>query len=164
MNESETNQGFKPPREQSGKIMLPSQNPIRELTPAFGIFAPAFEYFVDAAQRSVLYWDVMRQRGNQYREHLAKTAPHVLDYEVDLIIDGRTLERPVTLTKRAVPSLSSTPVPDTALVSAASRPTARLVWRLRRGILAISWASCLNPCLVKQSRMWRAQRRHFSKE
>ena len=37
----------------------------------------------------------MRQRGNQYREHLAETAPHVLDYEVELVIDGRTLERPV---------------------------------------------------------------------
>jgi hypothetical protein len=25
-----------------------------------------------------LFWDVMRQRGNQYREHLAETVPHVL--------------------------------------------------------------------------------------
>ena len=57
----------------------------------FGMFAPAMEYMVDAAQRSVLFWDVMRQRGNQYREHLAETAPHVLDYEVELLIDGRTL-------------------------------------------------------------------------
>jgi hypothetical protein len=62
---------------------------------ALGIFAPATEYMIDAAQRSVLFWDVMRQRGNQYREHLAETAPHVLDYEVELVIDGRTLERPV---------------------------------------------------------------------
>ena len=61
----------------------------------FGVFAPAMEYMVDAAQRSVLFWDVMRQRGNQYREHLAETAPHVLDYEVELVIDGRTLDRPV---------------------------------------------------------------------
>ena len=61
----------------------------------FGLFAPAMEYMVDAAQRTVLFWDVMRQRGNQYREHLAQTAPHVLEYEVELIIDGRTLERPV---------------------------------------------------------------------
>ena len=61
----------------------------------FGLFAPAMEYTVDAAQRSVLYWDVMRQRGNQYREHLAETAPHVLDYKVELVIDGRTLDRPV---------------------------------------------------------------------
>ncbi|HVO93775.1 MAG TPA: DUF3141 domain-containing protein [Terriglobales bacterium] len=50
---------------------------------------------IDAAQRSVLFWDVMRQRGNQYREHLAQTAPHVLDYQVELVVDGRTLARPV---------------------------------------------------------------------
>jgi uncharacterized protein DUF3141 len=60
-----------------------------------GMFAPAMEYMVDAAQRSVLFWDVMRQRGNQYREHMAETVPHVLDYQVELVIDGRTLERPV---------------------------------------------------------------------
>ena len=64
-------------------------------TAPLGIFAPAMEYMVDAAQRSVLFWDVMRQRGNQYREHLAETAPHVLDYEVELVVDGRTLDRPV---------------------------------------------------------------------
>jgi hypothetical protein len=64
-------------------------------TPPLGLFAPAVEYMLDAAQRSVLFCDVMRQRGNQYREHLAETAPHVLDYEVELIVDGRTLERPV---------------------------------------------------------------------
>jgi hypothetical protein len=61
----------------------------------FGLFAPAIEYMVDAAQRNVLFWDVMRQRGNQYRDHLAETGPHVLDYEVELVIDGRTLDRPV---------------------------------------------------------------------
>src|SRR3954451_5785690 len=61
----------------------------------FGVFAPAMEYMVDAAQRSVLFWDVMRWRGNQYREHMAETAPHVLDYVVELLIDGRTLDRPV---------------------------------------------------------------------
>ena len=61
----------------------------------FGLFAPAMEYMVDAAQRIVLFWDLMRQRGNQYREHLAQAAPHVLEYEVELIIDGRTLKRPV---------------------------------------------------------------------
>jgi pimeloyl-ACP methyl ester carboxylesterase len=60
-----------------------------------GMFAPAMEYLVDAAQRGVLFWDVMRQRGNQYREHLAETAPHVLDYEVELLVDGGTLDRPV---------------------------------------------------------------------
>jgi hypothetical protein len=56
---------------------------------------PAIEYMTDAAQRNILFWDVMRQRGNQYREHIAQTAPHVLDYTVEPIIDGRTLARPV---------------------------------------------------------------------
>jgi len=59
------------------------------------MFAPAMEYAIDAAQRTVLFWDVMRQRGNQYREHMAETAPHVLDYKVELVVDGRTLDRPV---------------------------------------------------------------------
>jgi pimeloyl-ACP methyl ester carboxylesterase len=43
----------------------------------------------------VLFLDVLRQRGNQYRERLTETVPHVLEYEVELVIDGRTLDRPV---------------------------------------------------------------------
>jgi hypothetical protein len=68
---------------------------IGAFTAPLGIFAPVMEYMVDAAQRSVLFWDVMRQRGNQYRQHLAETAPHVLDYEVELVLSGKTLDRPV---------------------------------------------------------------------
>jgi pimeloyl-ACP methyl ester carboxylesterase len=83
------------PPQGSPKGMPASQFPNGEFPPALGIFAPVFEYLVDAAQRSVLFLDVMRQRGNQFREYLGKTAPHVLDYEVELIIDGRTLQRPV---------------------------------------------------------------------
>jgi hypothetical protein len=59
-------------------------------TLAFGPFAPAMEYMVDAAQRSALFWDVMRQRGDQYREHLAEVAPHVLSFQGQIVIDGRT--------------------------------------------------------------------------
>jgi uncharacterized protein DUF3141 len=61
----------------------------------FGACGPAMDYAIDAAQRTVLFWDVLRQRGNQYREHLAETVPNVLNYEAELIIDGRTLKRPV---------------------------------------------------------------------
>jgi pimeloyl-ACP methyl ester carboxylesterase len=60
-----------------------------------GAFGSAIEYLVDAGQRTILFWDVLRQRGNQYHEHLAKIAPHVLSYEAELVIDGRTLGRPV---------------------------------------------------------------------
>jgi pimeloyl-ACP methyl ester carboxylesterase len=72
-----------------------TQEPAKNPFAAFGLFAPAFEYAIDAAQRSILFWDVMRQRGNQYREHLTETAPHVLDYEVELVVDGRKLNKPV---------------------------------------------------------------------
>src|SRR5262245_48367482 len=66
-----------------------------EINATFGPVAPAVEYMVDAAQRSLLYLDVMRQRGNQYRAHLRETVPHVLDYHAELVVDGRSLERPV---------------------------------------------------------------------
>src|SRR5690242_8137577 len=62
---------------------------------SWGMFGPAMDYFVDAAQRSMLFWDVMRQRGNQYREHIAETVPHVLEYQIELVVSGATLERPV---------------------------------------------------------------------
>lgn len=62
---------------------------------AIGSFASPVEYMVDAAQRTVLFWDALRQRGNQYHQHLAETVPHVLDYKAELVVDGRTLDRPV---------------------------------------------------------------------
>ena len=67
----------------------------RNLESIVGVLSPVAEYLTDAAQRTILYWDVMRERGNAYREHAAQTAPHVLNYEVELIVDGRTLGRPV---------------------------------------------------------------------
>ena len=65
------------------------------VAPLFSWCTAATEYLVDAGQRSILFWDVMRQRGNQYREHMAEAVPHVLDYQAELIMDGRRLERPV---------------------------------------------------------------------
>jgi pimeloyl-ACP methyl ester carboxylesterase len=65
------------------------------VAPLFDWFAAAAEYTLDAAQRSILFLDVMRQRGNQYRAHMAETAPHVLDFKAELVVDGRQLERPV---------------------------------------------------------------------
>jgi pimeloyl-ACP methyl ester carboxylesterase len=63
--------------------------------PMSGLVASAVEFMMDAGQRSVLFLDVLRRRGDQYREHLAQTAPHVLQYAAELIIDGRKLDEPV---------------------------------------------------------------------
>lgn len=63
--------------------------------PMSGFVASAIEYMMDAGQRSVLFLDVLRRRGDQYREHAAQAAPHVLQYAAELIIDGRELDEPV---------------------------------------------------------------------
>lgn len=61
-------------------------------------FAPlraAGDYLVDAAQRSILFWDVLRERGNVYLEHLSQGQPPVLIFDYETILDGRSLGRPV---------------------------------------------------------------------
>ena len=53
------------------------------------------DYWVDAWQRSILLLDVLRQRGNNCIEHNARKAPNVLSFEAELMLDGRSLPRPV---------------------------------------------------------------------
>jgi pimeloyl-ACP methyl ester carboxylesterase len=53
------------------------------------------EYWTDALQRWVLTLDVLRQRGNTYNERRDQIAPNVLHFKAELVLDGRTLPRPV---------------------------------------------------------------------
>ena len=53
------------------------------------------EYLLDAWQRSILMLDVLRERGNTFLEQSKKDAPHVLTFKVELVLDGRSLPRPV---------------------------------------------------------------------
>ncbi len=81
-----------------------------------GPFGMMLDYGVDAAQRTLLFWDVMRQRGNQYQAHAAKTAPHVLSYTPEIVLDGRMLEKPVNYAlTRIVP-------PEGVTIDPARRP------------------------------------------
>ena len=57
--------------------------------------AMANEYAVDAWQRSILYADVRRQRGNQYQAHLQEQTPNVLDFASEVIMSGLDLPQPV---------------------------------------------------------------------
>jgi pimeloyl-ACP methyl ester carboxylesterase len=69
-----------------------------------GMTAP-FEYWLDVWQRSILFLDTLRERGNTYRERSAQEVPHVLGFKAELIRDGRTLQRPVNYAlARIVPS------------------------------------------------------------
>jgi pimeloyl-ACP methyl ester carboxylesterase len=53
------------------------------------------EYWTDAWQRGVLFLEALNERGNTYLEQAAKDVPHVLSFSAQLVLDGRTLERPV---------------------------------------------------------------------
>ncbi len=53
------------------------------------------DYWTDAAQRSVLTIDVLRERAENDAAHEAAGTPPVLIYRSETIVDGRTLKRPV---------------------------------------------------------------------
>jgi pimeloyl-ACP methyl ester carboxylesterase len=77
------------------------------------MFRALYDYSMDMAQRSVLFWDVMRQRGNAYYERLEQQAPHVLNFAAELVIDGRKLERPVNYALVRVKPPRGTEIDDT---------------------------------------------------
>jgi len=56
--------------------------------------AQALSYWIDSWQRSVLFWDVLRERGNIFLEHEKEGKPPVLVFEYDIVVDGRLLEHP----------------------------------------------------------------------
>ena len=134
------------------------------------------EYWTDAFQRSVLFLDVLRERGEQLcRAQCQDGAPRP---EVRGPARGR---RPQAAAPRqlcpgpdrsssrrgdrreeAARSSSSTRVPGTGPGSAASRPRARSALPSRRAIPATSSASCPSPCQGRRSRTSRAPRRPSS--
>ncbi len=67
----------------------------RPWIPPFGPWQAAWDYWTDAAQRTILFWDVMRKRGNLFLEHEEQGKPPVLAFEHEMVLDGRTLDRPV---------------------------------------------------------------------
>jgi pimeloyl-ACP methyl ester carboxylesterase len=76
----------------------------------------AWSYWLDAFQRGVLFLDVMRQRSQHREEHIAKLAPHVLKFGAELVMDGRTLPKPVNYVLARI-----TPPPG-AMVDETKRP------------------------------------------
>jgi len=54
-----------------------------------------YRYSVDFAQRSVLFWDTLRQRGNQFVEREQAGLPPVLHFDYETVLDARGFDRPV---------------------------------------------------------------------
>jgi hypothetical protein len=61
----------------------------------FNLAQQATDYWIDAAQRSILFMDVLRERGDERNHRAEQTAPHVLTFQFEVVMDGRHLERPV---------------------------------------------------------------------
>jgi len=75
-----------------------------------------YAYAVDLVQRSVLFWDTLRQRGNNFVEQTKRGLEPVLHFDHEMLIDGRTFTRPVNYALlRIVP-------PEGVLVDALKRP------------------------------------------
>ena len=71
---------------------------------------------VDALQRSVLFLDLLRQRGNEEIEITSRPMATVLSFGHDVLMDGRSLPRPINYTlSRIIP-------PPGVAINARKRP------------------------------------------
>ncbi|GAB3418760.1 DUF3141 domain-containing protein [Massilia agilis] len=57
--------------------------------------ASAWQYAIDTMQRSILFWDTMRQRGNNFVEQAMHGLQPMLHFQFEMVLDGRTFDRPV---------------------------------------------------------------------
>jgi pimeloyl-ACP methyl ester carboxylesterase len=76
----------------------------------------AWQYAIDVAQRSLLFWDVLVERGTEFVERSAQGPTPVLRFDYDVILDGRHFERPVNY------ALLQLRPPEGAVVDVNKRP------------------------------------------
>ncbi len=73
--------------------MAPSNNLIDMMFGEGSMLKAGFDYMVDTTERSTLFMDTLRKRGNNYHEHIEKGQPPVLVFDYDIIIDGTSKSR-----------------------------------------------------------------------
>jgi len=72
----------------------------------------ALDYWVDTWQRSVLFWDVLRERGNGYLDHARGDGSPVLVFDYEIVADGRELDAPVNYALSRILAPPGCPAPD----------------------------------------------------
>ncbi|GJE43794.1 DUF3141 domain-containing protein [Methylobacterium soli] len=75
----------------AGRAWLEAAQPLTPLQ-AWGDIT---QYWGDYAQRSILFWDTLRQRGNNWLEHEKAGKPPLLAFDWEMVADARTFARPV---------------------------------------------------------------------
>ena len=73
-------------------------------------------YAADTMQRSILFWNTLHQRGNNFVENMFQGLKPVLNFDYDMILDGRTFERPVNY------ALLRIKPPEGVTIDSAKRP------------------------------------------
>ena len=68
---------------------------------AASIWPDWYAYAVDTAQRSILFWDTIRQRGNDFVEHAQAGLSPVLHFAYETVLDGREFRPAGQLRARA---------------------------------------------------------------
>lgn len=72
---------------------------LRGLTPAASGSIPSLSdvlaYQRDFWERSILFWDTLRERADNMLEHERAGLPPLLDFRFETVLDARTFERPV---------------------------------------------------------------------
>ena len=84
---------FDSPRSGGSEQSRPQARPAS--WPGMEITQQGWDYWIDACQRSILFLDVLRQRGNNYFERAAETTPNVLHFRFEPVMSGGELRRPV---------------------------------------------------------------------
>ena len=69
---------------------------------AFDWKKEAYEYWLDSGQRSILFMDILRKRGNNYFATIKKGEPPVLIFDYKIILEGETFDRPVNYDLAAI--------------------------------------------------------------
>src|SRR5215475_1517469 len=67
----------------AGRALAPPSAPKMPLD----LWQDAWAYGIDSLQRSVLFWDTLRKRGNNYLAHEAAGKPPLLHYEWETLAD-----------------------------------------------------------------------------
>jgi len=84
-----------PSKKKAGKAAEAQHETLGAMNAGMQAWGPLGEHMVDAMQRTVLFWDVLRQRSDQYYAQKEKAVPHVLSFDAELVLDARNFERPV---------------------------------------------------------------------
>src|SRR3954465_9982063 len=52
------------------------------------------DYALDATQRGILFWDTLRERGNEFLAHTKAGKPALLKFGAETLLDAREFEEP----------------------------------------------------------------------